>query len=129
MLDRRRSLAKTVAGEHRMQFAVIIRALAVLAAVFFCAPSGIAQPAAPAPAAATVPDLDAIGRSLDDIEASLRQPTLMSRALADLVRTLTPLREQIRSRIALLQPRLDGVDRRLAQIGTPPAAGTTEAPT
>jgi potassium efflux system protein len=65
--------------------------------------------------------LEPLKLSLDVIEQSAKDAH-GDQAYAELSRRLTPLREELRGKIATLEPRLAQVDTRLKQLGDPPAA-------
>jgi potassium efflux system protein len=98
------------------------------------APAGSAQPATPAPqVAAPLPaerppgaDLDVFKAELDDISRGFNEGTKTEDELVALRQRLTPLRDQIRDRAALLEPRLKLITDNLAQLGAAPAAGGAE---
>jgi potassium efflux system protein len=65
--------------------------------------------------------IDPIRASLDQIEATARRAGLRTQALTDLSQRLSPLRDQLRDKIADLEPRLAELDARLKGLGTAPA--------
>jgi small-conductance mechanosensitive channel len=65
--------------------------------------------------------IDPIRTSLDQIEATARRAGLRTQALTDLSQRLSPLRDQLRDKIADLEPRLAELDARLKGLGTAPA--------
>ncbi len=86
------------------------------------------QPAAPQ-ATPPVPeerppaaDLDAFKTELDDISKGFEDAHTEEELLA-LRQRLAPLRDQVRQRAAVLEPRLKQITDRLAELGAAPAAG------
>jgi potassium-dependent mechanosensitive channel len=110
------------------------RAVLVAAALAFAgvtnAPAQQPQvllPPAQSPAPATpAAGLDAVKTAIDDIEQSLNINALSEDGLVELRRRLTPLRDQLRDRLALIDPRLKQIDQRVAQLGAPPDSSGTE---
>ncbi len=107
---------------------------------FFCAPPVRAQqlpwqPATPARAAAmavnptatpAASELDALKVTLDAIEQSFSVDAQNEDELDRLKRRLAPLRDQLRDRLAGLDPQLRQTEQRLAQLGPPPGDGAAE---
>jgi potassium efflux system protein len=92
----------------------IVGAVAILAAVL--ASPGLAQP--PSGDAGT---LETIKRTLDEAEAATAREGLWPQALINLGRTVAAAREELRTRIADLEPRVTEAEARLKQLGPPPA--------
>ncbi|WP_188407676.1 DUF3772 domain-containing protein [Agaricicola taiwanensis] len=85
----------------------------------------------PSPAISTVvaeanTDLDRVKAALDPIEASLSREDLSETELADIRGRVEPLRTQLEAIIVRLQPQIDNINRRLAELGPAPADGATE---
>jgi small-conductance mechanosensitive channel len=95
------------------RFATLVRAAAV-AALLGLAPFALAQQQAP------LVGIDPIKASLDQIETQARG-TSRVRALQDLALSLGPLRDQLRDKVAELEPRLADFDARLKGLGPAPA--------
>ncbi|MBV9970607.1 MAG: mechanosensitive ion channel family protein, partial [Xanthobacteraceae bacterium] len=95
-------------------------------------PPAAAQPAAAQPAAAQptpLPeerppeaDLEAFKAELDDISKAFEDAHTEDELLA-LRQRLAPLRDEIRQRVGVLEPRLKQITDRLAELGVAPAAG------
>ena len=66
-------------------------------------------------------ELEAIRLLLDRIEGTLRREGLSVQALYDLGQTLNPARDDLRARVADLEPQFAQVEARLKQLGAPPA--------
>ncbi len=92
----------------------VVGAVAILAAVL--ASPGLAQP--PSGDAGT---LETIKRTLDEAEAATAREGLWPQALINLGRTVAAAREELRTRIADLEPRVTEAEARLKQLGPPPA--------
>ena len=100
-----------------VRFALRIVPLWVLALLVF-APLAAAQQQAP------LVGIEPMRASIDQIEvASRRSPTVNE--LIDLSQSLGPLRDQIRDKLADLEPRFADVQARLKGLGTP-VAGSAE---
>jgi potassium-dependent mechanosensitive channel len=89
------------------------------------------QPAAPQPTQATTPlpeerppeaDLEAFKTELEDISKGFEDAHTEDELLA-LRQRLAPLRDQMRQRSGVLEPRLKQITDRLAELGAAPAAG------
>jgi potassium-dependent mechanosensitive channel len=102
-----------------VRFAAAFRALA--APAFFACFMALAH-AQPAP----LIGIDPIRATLDQTETQARRSTLGVNALTALAQRIAPLRDELRDKIADLEPRLTDVDARLKAVGAPPAPGTTE---
>jgi potassium efflux system protein len=63
---------------------------------------------------------EAIRLLLDRIEVTLKREGLSAQALYDLGQTLNPARDQLRGRIADLEPKFAQIEERLKQLGPPP---------
>jgi potassium efflux system protein len=61
--------------------------------------------------------------ALDRLEASFRRETLSVQALFDLGQAINPIREELRGKIAELEPRRAQLEVQLKQLGPPPAQG------
>ncbi len=108
------------AGQHRMRIIV-----ALLLAAYLLATSSSAQNSVPGDSA----DLEATRLLLDRVEASLKRDGLSVQTLYELGRTLVPAREDLRAKIASLEPRLAQTEARLKQLGPPPGKDApAEAP-
>ncbi len=94
----------------------IVGALAILATVL-ASPSLGQQPAQ----GGDPGGLEAIKRTLDEAEAATARGGLWPQALIDLRRTVAAAREELRARIADLEPRVAEAEARLRQLGAPPA--------
>jgi potassium-dependent mechanosensitive channel len=94
----------------------IVGAVAILAAAL-AAPSLGQQPQQGGDHGA----IEAIKRTLDEAEAATAREGLWPQALTDLRRTVAAAREELRARIADLEPRVAEADARLRQLGPPPA--------
>jgi potassium-dependent mechanosensitive channel len=104
------------------RFARLLRALAPLAGVLLLAlatPALAQQPVSSGPLA----QLEPARLELDQVEATLRREDLSVRVLNDLGQTVAALRQELRARIAEIEPRFAQVDVRLKQLGPPPAGG------
>src|SRR3954454_14544742 len=102
-----------------VRFAAAFRALA--APAFFACFMALAH-AQPAP----LIGFDPIRATLDQTETQARRSMLGVNALTQLAQRISPLRDELRDKIADLEPRLADVDARLKALGAPPAPGTTE---
>ena len=100
------------------RFATVVRALAALA-LFVCATCAHAQQA-------PLVGIEPIRATLDQVEAQSRRSTLGLNALSELAQRISPLRDELRDKLADLEPRLADVDARLKGLGASPALGTTE---
>jgi potassium-dependent mechanosensitive channel len=96
------------------RFAIALRTLALAAAVALFASVAVAQQA-------PLVGIDPIRSSLDQIEATAKAGGLRSRTLNDLSQRIPPLREQLRDKLADLEPRLADIDARLKGLGPAPA--------
>src|SRR3954464_5975336 len=94
--------------------AVALRTLALAAALALFAFVATAQQA-------PLVGIDPIRASLDQIEAAPQAGGLRSRTLNDLAQRISPLREQLRDKLADLEPRLADIDARLKGLGPAPA--------
>jgi len=100
------------------RFANIAR---MLAAAMFLACAALAH-AQQAPMVGIEP----IRAALDQIEAQARRTSLGVNALTALGERISPLRDELRDKLADLEPRLADLDARLKALGNPPAPGATE---
>jgi len=64
--------------------------------------------------------LDLIKTTVDDVAKNIDINAQTEDELVALKRRLTPLRDQLRGRLADLDPRLKQIDQRITQLGTPP---------
>jgi small-conductance mechanosensitive channel len=87
----------------------------LVAALFVLAPQVCAQQQAP------LVGIDPVRASLDQIETATRRDSHNLRALLDLSQSLTPLRDDLRAKLADLEPRLAEVGMRLQGLGPAPA--------
>ena len=78
--------------------------------------SAVAQDAASDPS-----NLEAVRLLLDRIEVTLKREGLSAQTIYDLGQTLNPARDDLRARIAELEPQVAQADARLKQLGPPPA--------
>jgi small-conductance mechanosensitive channel len=92
-----------------------IRILLVAVAVAMLAQVVHAQQQAP------MVGIEPIRNALTDIENAARRGGLSVRALTDLGEKLNPLRDQLRAKLADLEPQLAEADTRMKAIGPPPA--------
>jgi small-conductance mechanosensitive channel len=92
----------------------------LVAALFVLAPQVCAQQQAP------LVGIDPIRVSLEQMERAARRDSHNVRALLDLAQSLTPVRENLRDKLADLEPRLIEVDASLQALG--PASGRDAAP-
>jgi potassium-dependent mechanosensitive channel len=82
------------------------------------------QPAQPAPSPqASTNDLTPIKQSLDEIQQSISHEGHSDQSLSDLRDKLAPIRDGLRAKFDLLDPKLAEVDSRLSQLGAAPAEG------
>jgi len=65
--------------------------------------------------------IDPIRASLDQIETSAKRGGLRARALTELSQWISPLRDELRDKVADLEPRLADIDARLKGLGPAPA--------
>jgi len=93
-----------------MAAAVLLTALALLM------PAGAEETSADDPA-----QFEAIRLLLDRMEVTLKREGLSAQTLYDLGQTLNPARDQLRERIADLEPKFAKIEERLKQLGPPPA--------
>jgi len=103
-----------------MRFATLVHAVRLALAAVAMAVLAIA---AQAQQQAPLVGIDPIRTAITDIETAIRRGGLSSRELADYLQTLSPLRDDLRTKLADLQPQLADLDARLKQLGPPPAAG------
>jgi potassium efflux system protein len=89
--------------------------LAVLLTALWVLPAGAQQ------ASGAVPGLEAAKAELDRIDTALKREGLTVQALYDLGKSLTPVREDLRNRIAEAEPKLAQAEARLKQLGPAPA--------
>ena len=94
-----------------------IRLALAAAAIMALAPASHAQQQAP------LVGIEPIRATIGDIETATRRAGLSERALADYAQQLAPLRDDLRAKVADLQPRVADVDARLKQLGPAPAEG------
>jgi potassium efflux system protein len=73
--------------------------------------------------------IEPIRVELDQIETQTRRAGLGVRALTDLSERISPLRDDLRDKLADLEPRRSDLDARLKGLGPAPVAGTPENPT
>ncbi len=106
----------------RLRHAGRAAALAIMLAGLFAA-IALAQSNRPRSTAELAAALKPMQASLASIEAAARYAS-DDQELAGLAPRLAPLREQLRTEIDALEPRLAQIDSRLKQLGAPPAAGT-----
>lgn len=101
-----------------------LRVLALLASALwlFAVAAAVAQPNA---GGAT---LESIRLTVDRVETSLGRDSRSTVELVELGRTLSPVRDQLRERIAAMERDLAQVQARLTQLGAPPAAGAPAEP-
>src|SRR5262249_55208637 len=78
------------------------------------------QPSPPLPDSAR---LDAAKLALDQLEATFKRETHSVQALFDLGQAINPIREELHTRIAELEPHHAQLAVQLKQLGSPPAAG------
>ncbi|MGB9365715.1 MAG: hypothetical protein WCE79_06860, partial [Xanthobacteraceae bacterium] len=102
------------------RFATIVRVLAALA-FLACASLAHAQQA-------PLVGIDPIRATLDQVETQSRRSTLGVNALTELAQRISPLRDDLRDKLADLEPHLADVDARLKGLGAPPAPPATEDP-
>jgi potassium-dependent mechanosensitive channel len=82
------------------------------------------QPAQPAPSPqASTNDLTPIKQSLDEIQQSISHEGHSDQSLSDLRDKLAPIRDGLRAKFDLLDPKLAAIDSRISQLGAAPAAG------
>ena len=75
-------------------------------------------------------ELEPMKLALDQIQATLRREDLSVETLGELETSLTPVRDNLRAKLADLERRLAQLDERRKQFGPPPAAGApAESPT
>src|SRR5262245_9530921 len=103
-----------------LRFATIVRALASLA-FFICATVACAQQA-------PLVGIEPMRATLDQVETQARRSTLGMNALTELAQRISPLRDDLRDKLADLEPRLADTDARLKGLGAPPAPPATEDP-
>jgi potassium-dependent mechanosensitive channel len=70
--------------------------------------------------------IDPIRASLEQIETAAKRSGLGVRTLSDLVQRISPLRDQMRDKLADLEPRLADLDARLKGLGPAPAKDVPE---
>ncbi len=82
------------------------------------------QPTQPAPSPqVSTNDLAPIKQSLDEIQQSISHEGHSDQSLSELRDKLAPIREGLRAKFDVLDPKLAEVDSRLSQLGVQPAAG------
>ena len=94
-----------------VRLALAAMAVAVLAQVFL-AHIAFAQQQAP------MVGIDPLRATLTEIETAARRGGLSMRTIADLTQQLTPVRDDLRAKVADLEPRIAEIDARLDKIGT-----------
>lgn len=104
--------------------------LCYLPLMLWAIPMAQAQEAKPSPATVTIVadvtrELDRVRAALEPIAARLSREDLSETELGDIRTRTEPLRGQLEVLIDKLQPQLDLVSRRVAELGKP-AEGTTE---
>ena len=89
------------------------------------------QPTQPAPSPqVSTNDLAPIKQLLDEIQQSIGHEGHNDQSLSDLRDKLAPIRDGLRAKFDVLDPKLAEVDSRLSQLGVAPAAGAPpESPT
>ena len=70
--------------------------------------------------------IDPIRASLEQIETAAKRSRLGVRTLSDLAQRISPLRDQMRDKLADLEPRLADLDARLKGLGPAPAKDVPE---
>ena len=97
------------------RFAAMLRMLGLaLAAALMLASTALAQQA-------PLVGIDPIRATLDQVETSAKRSGLSVRALSEMSQRISPLREELRNKLADLEPRLSDVDARLKGLGPAPA--------
>jgi potassium-dependent mechanosensitive channel len=110
------------------RFATVVQRLGLVLALVFV----VVFAAAPQASAQQAPlvGIEPVRVALDQIEAAARRSGLGMRGLSDLSQRLSPLRDELRDKLADLEPRFAEVDARLKTLGLAPAADATpENPT
>ncbi len=100
----------------------LILALAVMAVGVSHAQNAAPTPKAPI-VAETSNELDRIRATLLPIEAGLSRENLSDDELMEIRNRVEPLRVQLENAVNVLQPKLDIITRRLAELGDPPKEG------
>lgn len=100
----------------------LILALAVMAVGVSHAQNAVPTPKAPI-VAETSNELDRIRATLLPIEAGLSRENLSDEELMEIRNRVEPLRVQLENAVNVLQPKLDIITRRLAELGDPPKEG------
>ncbi len=115
----RETVAVAGASSMSRRFACLhwVRTLgAVISIAAVLVSSAVAQDAASDPS-----NLEAVRLLLDRIEVTLKREGLSAQTIYDLGQTLNPARDDLRARIAELEPQVAQADARLKQLGPPPA--------
>src|SRR5262245_25052413 len=121
-------------GDDRMfEGRAIVRAwmfvFALTVALLTGAHAQQAQPAGPPPES-FVADLTPLKQLLDQIQQAIGRAGHTDQSLTDLREKLAPIRDGLRDKFDVLDPRLAEVDSRLSQLGPAPAPGApAESPT
>jgi small-conductance mechanosensitive channel len=92
------------------------------------AQEAVATPVPAVKPSASTDDLDAVKDLLDRFQQAIRGDNQTDETLTLLRERLAPVRDGLRAKLSVLDPRLTEVDSRLSQLGAPPAAGAPPEP-
>ncbi|MBV9261993.1 MAG: DUF3772 domain-containing protein, partial [Pseudolabrys sp.] len=103
----------------------LLRGLLIIVTAAIASAGGASRVMAQTSAAqAELVALEPVRQDINQVEAALRRGGLSVNALGEFSRRLIPVRDDLRNRIAELEPRLAQIDERLKQLGPAPARDT-----
>src|SRR5262245_53920537 len=111
-------------GNQKMRRTLIAWGLILVGFTLAPLPAALAQSIPIVPSAIpNATDLTPLKLFLDQLQQTIGHPGHTDQSLAELREKLVPIRDGLRERFDVLDPRLADVDSRLSQLGPAPAAG------